>query len=238
MVPGTASHIELPLERVVTAFPSPMPMLCFICSFRATHNPAESVTVSQVDLEPAQQLLDGRGRGDPGTAALLRKAHAVLRRASMSVLPASQVQEQGFRPSKLRVDAAIRTVSLVLCNDKLTTYGAPDVLQVSVDQLEGHYYRNACFADRPPNQVRPCAKSVPSICQREQGIHCYYLRDLMQSSQRVRQPFTALWGVIDRCTMWQRQATGPSCCARLHRILSRLRGGSEAVCWRMCRRGG
>lgn len=68
------------------------------------------------------------------------------------------MQDQGFRPSKLRVDAAIRAVSLVLCNDKLTTYGAPDVLQVSVDQLDGHFYRTAAFADRPPNQARllPC----------------------------------------------------------------------------------
>ena len=73
----------------------------------------------------------------------------------MSGMPALQVQEQGFRPSTLRLDVAIRTVSLVLCNDKLTTYGAPDVLQVSVDQLDGHFYRNACFADRPPNQVWP-----------------------------------------------------------------------------------
>ena len=86
---------------------------------------------------------------------LLHRVQAPFRRAPMWMLLASQVQEQGFRPSKLRVDAAIRTVSLVLCNDKLTTYGAPDVLQVSVDQLEGHYYRNACFADRPPNQVCP-----------------------------------------------------------------------------------
>ena len=74
-----------------------------------------------------------------------------------------QVQEQGFRPSRLRVDAAIRTVSLVLCNDKLTTYGAPDVLQVSVDQLDGHFYRNACFADRPANQARPCCE-MPMPC--------------------------------------------------------------------------
>ena len=78
-----------------------------------------------------------------------------------------QVQEQGFRPSKLRVDAAIRTVSLVLCNDKLTTYGAPDVLQVSVDQLDGHFYRNACFADRPANQACPscanCEMLIPCM---------------------------------------------------------------------------
>ena len=83
-----------------------------------------------------------------------------------------QVQEQGFRPSKLRVDAAIRTVSLVLCNDKLTTYGAPDVLQVSVDQLDGHFYRNACFADRPANQARRSPsqvlvhRGVPALCVR------------------------------------------------------------------------
>ena len=66
-------------------------------------------------------------------------------------------QEVGFRPSKLRVDVAMRAVSLVLCNDKLSTYGAPDVLQVSVDQLDAHFSRDRCFADRPSNQARPCA---------------------------------------------------------------------------------
>lgn len=66
-------------------------------------------------------------------------------------------QEVGFRPSKLRVDAAMRAVSLVLCNDKLSTYGAPDVLQVSVDQLDAHFSRDRCFADRPSNQARPQA---------------------------------------------------------------------------------
>ena len=82
-----------------------------------------------------------------------------------------QVQEQGFRPSRLRVDAAIRTVSLVLCNDKLTTYGAPDVLQVSVDQLDGHFYRNACFADRPANQARPLHASFHPCATADIGHH-------------------------------------------------------------------
>ena len=76
----------------------------------------------------------------------------------------AQVAEQGFRPSKLRVDVAIRAVSLVLCNDKLTTYGAPDVLQVSVDQLDGHFYRNACFPDRPPNQANIAQASILQLC--------------------------------------------------------------------------
>lgn len=60
----------------------------------------------------------------------------------------------GFRPSQLRVDAAVRAVSLVLCNDKLSTYGAPDVLQMSLDQLDAHFARDRCFADRPSNQAR------------------------------------------------------------------------------------
>ncbi|BDA48870.1 hypothetical protein COCOBI_12-5530 [Coccomyxa sp. Obi] len=74
-------------------------------------------------------------------------------------------QEVGFRPSKLRVDAVMRAVSLVLCNDKLSTYGAPDVLQVSLDQLDAHFSRDRCFADRPSNQARPqannCRTSAP-----------------------------------------------------------------------------
>ena len=62
-------------------------------------------------------------------------------------------QELGFRPSKLRVDATAAGVSLVLCNDKLSTYGAPDVLQLSVEELDGHFSKHHLFADRPANQV-------------------------------------------------------------------------------------
>lgn len=63
------------------------------------------------------------------------------------------LQELDFRPSKVQVDAAVRAVSLVLCNDKITTYGAPDVLQVSIDQLDGHFCKHHSFSDRPPNQA-------------------------------------------------------------------------------------
>ncbi len=73
-------------------------------------------------------------------------------------------QEVGFRPSKLRVDVAMRAVSLVLCNDKLSTYGAPDVLQVSVDQLDAHFSRDRCFADRPSNQAWPLGELLPDKC--------------------------------------------------------------------------
>jgi hypothetical protein len=52
------------------------------------------------------------------------------------------------------VDAAVRALSVVLCNDKITTYGAPDVLQASIDQLDGRFCRESSFSDRPPNQAR------------------------------------------------------------------------------------
>ncbi len=51
------------------------------------------------------------------------------------------------------MDAAAAGVSLVLCNDKLSTYGAPDVLQLSVEELDGHFSKHHLFADRPANQV-------------------------------------------------------------------------------------
>ena len=58
-----------------------------------------------------------------------------------------------FRPSAFHLDGSMQTVSLVLCNDKPQTFGAPDVLRLSLDQLAVKYMMDLRFHDRPPDQV-------------------------------------------------------------------------------------
>ena len=60
-----------------------------------------------------------------------------------------------WRPSVYDVDATIQSVSLVLCNDRPRTYGAPDILQVSLDRVAARFSCTCLFRDRPPNQVFP-----------------------------------------------------------------------------------
>jgi len=62
---------------------------------------------------------------------------------------------RAFRPSVFHMDGSVQTVSLVLCNDKPQTFGAPDVLRLSVDQLTVKYVMERRFHDRPPDQVPP-----------------------------------------------------------------------------------
>ena len=54
-----------------------------------------------------------------------------------------------FRPSAFHLDGSMQTVSLVLCNDKPQTFGAPDVLRLSLDQLAVKYMMDLRFHDRP-----------------------------------------------------------------------------------------
>ncbi len=58
-----------------------------------------------------------------------------------------------FRPSKISTNAVVESVSLVLCNDKPQTFGAPDVLQASADHLALQYSMDQQFADRPADQA-------------------------------------------------------------------------------------
>ena len=44
-----------------------------------------------------------------------------------------------FRPYISEVDAKVTNVSIILCNDKETSHGAPDVLQANVESLNFHH---------------------------------------------------------------------------------------------------
>jgi hypothetical protein len=58
-----------------------------------------------------------------------------------------------FRPLllKLKVDAG--AIALLLCHDRSGSFGAPDVLEVSLDRLSAKYSMECRLSDRPPDQV-------------------------------------------------------------------------------------
>lgn len=58
-----------------------------------------------------------------------------------------------FRPTAIHMDGTIQGLALVLCNDKPQTFGAPDVLRLSIDQLALKYVVDQRFHDRPADQV-------------------------------------------------------------------------------------
>ena len=51
------------------------------------------------------------------------------------------------------MDGSMQSISVVLCNDKPQTFGAPDVLRISIDQLVVKYVMEQNFHDRPPDQA-------------------------------------------------------------------------------------
>ncbi|KAK9867091.1 hypothetical protein WJX84_006946 [Apatococcus fuscideae] len=62
-------------------------------------------------------------------------------------------QDADFRPTSVDVNGTAQAVSLVLCNDKPTTFGAPDVLDFCADNLKLSFTLDQSFSDRPPNQA-------------------------------------------------------------------------------------
>ena len=68
-------------------------------------------------------------------------------------MQAAQEDAATFRQSKLKLEAALQSIAVVLCNDKPQTFGAPDVLQLSTHQLIVQWTQDTEFPDRPPNQV-------------------------------------------------------------------------------------
>lgn len=64
----------------------------------------------------------------------------------------------------------MQSISLVLCNDKPQTFGAPDVLRVSVDQLMVKYVMEQHFHDRPPDQVSAAVFLVKQLENRKHPV--------------------------------------------------------------------
>jgi len=63
------------------------------------------------------------------------------------------LEEQDFRPKGLKMAASFERLALVLCNDKPETFGAPDVLHVSLSDGECALDTASLLPDRPPNAV-------------------------------------------------------------------------------------
>lgn len=65
----------------------------------------------------------------------------------------SVVRDKSFRPHSLQIAATMESAAMVLCNDKPETFGAPDVLQVSLTEASLVYDAATLLPDRPANKV-------------------------------------------------------------------------------------
>ena len=86
------------------------------------------------DLDMVSEHLRGGGPGMFPTPV-----HVLAHRGRQGVMhrePCSLEQlGWGFRATVHEIEVATRDVSLILCNDKPTSFGAPDVLQANVEEL-------------------------------------------------------------------------------------------------------
>ena len=88
-----------------------------------------------------------------GRAQGLNNAFCCMGTAMSSAQHQVLLQDADFRPTSVDVKGTAQAVSLVLCNDKPTTFGAPDVLDFCADNLKLSFTLDQSFSDRPPNQV-------------------------------------------------------------------------------------
>lgn len=77
----------------------------------------------------------------------------------------AQAGEPAFRASHIRASLSMASLAGVLCNDQPTTFGAPDVLQVSATDIKLQAAQDLDFADRPANQVcfKPYQKPIETL---------------------------------------------------------------------------
>jgi hypothetical protein len=68
--------------------------------------------------------------------------------------------EPAFRPHGLKISASFERLALVLCNDKPETFGAPDVLHISISDGEATLDMASLLPDRPPNAVGHVSMTV------------------------------------------------------------------------------
>lgn len=63
------------------------------------------------------------------------------------------LQDSNFRPVRMRIAADVAGASLLLCTDRVGSFGAPDVVEVALDRIRLDHALDARFSDRPPDQV-------------------------------------------------------------------------------------
>lgn len=54
---------------------------------------------------------------------------------------------------QLKLSGQLKGAAVLLCNDRGGSFGAPDVLEVILDQVALEHALDARFSDRPPDQV-------------------------------------------------------------------------------------
>lgn len=110
---------------------------------RVVMAPAGGVTPRSSATSPtAPGLQRGGGSASPGQ----------LQRAGTTSSLAGPLPPP-FRPSSLQISLGVQQATVVLCNDKAETFGAPDVLQCSLANVGLAYDQATLLPDRPANKA-------------------------------------------------------------------------------------
>ena len=157
--------------------------LMYLQRFRATSSTLLRVEAGQLTLRGAfSHIPFWQAAGDavqrvvlapPGGAATpaaspTASVQAPLQRAGASnaaALAAATPPPPPFRPSSLQVSLGVQQGTLVLCNDKAETFGAPDVLQCSLAGVSLAYAQATLLPVRPANKAGKSATGRAALAR-------------------------------------------------------------------------
>lgn len=112
-----------------------------------------SEAVQRVVLAPAPGAAPGSTVASPMSRGAPTPSPGLARGTSNASAAAGAPPPTPFRPSSLQVSLAVQQATLVLCNDKPETFGAPDVLQASLSDASLAYDQATLLPDRPANKA-------------------------------------------------------------------------------------
>lgn len=125
---GMCGVVKLPSRSELSLELSPL-------TLRAAFSNIEMWRLLQADMELANQAIAGGGVGAwPPRPDVLPSALAA-RAAGLAWPPPPQGWAAAYRPSSLRLVAALECVTLLLCDDRPASFGAPDVLQAAARRV-------------------------------------------------------------------------------------------------------
>ncbi len=84
--------------------------------------------------------------------------YCIGERSLCSMVPPPHTQD--FRPSSILVDIHARKLAFVLCNDQPTSFGAPDVLEVELQDLHTELESHTEVSNRPPTMGATCKAAL------------------------------------------------------------------------------
>eukprot|EP00887_Chlorella_sp_A99_P007742 scaffold20.g7742.t1 len=127
--------------------------LMYLQRFRATASTALAVDAGALTLRAAFSHIPFWQAASAAVREVVLAPPRGTPRGSGPEAATAAPRTRPFRPSSLQVTGLVQGATVVLCNDKPETFGAPDVLQLSLAQLNLAYDMATLLPDRPPNKA-------------------------------------------------------------------------------------